>query len=109
MPKRIRRPWIWRDRPKPGTYADVCRAGPFGNPFKVGPDGDPAMVVAKYRAWATDPNASPMSCTTGSGKTRTIQPPAKVGLHLIRGKDLACFCPLDQPCHADVLLEWANR
>lgn len=25
-----------------------------------------------------------------------------------RGKDLACFCPLDQPCHADVLLEIAN-
>ena len=26
----------------------------------------------------------------------------------LRGKDLACFCPLDQPCHADVLLELAN-
>lgn len=23
--------------------------------------------------------------------------------------DLMCFCPLDQPCHADVLLELANR
>lgn len=27
----------------------------------------------------------------------------------LRGKDLACWCPLDQPCHADVLLEVANR
>lgn len=26
----------------------------------------------------------------------------------LRGKDLACFCPLDLPCHADVLLEVAN-
>jgi len=26
----------------------------------------------------------------------------------LRGKNLACFCPLDQPCHADVLLEIAN-
>lgn len=26
----------------------------------------------------------------------------------LRGKDLACWCPLDQPCHADVLLEIAN-
>lgn len=26
----------------------------------------------------------------------------------IRGRDLVCWCPLDQPCHADVLLEWAN-
>lgn len=27
----------------------------------------------------------------------------------IRGRDLACWCPLDQPCHADVLLNLANR
>jgi len=26
----------------------------------------------------------------------------------LRGKDLACWCPLDKPCHADVLLEIAN-
>lgn len=27
----------------------------------------------------------------------------------LRGKDLACWCPLDRPCHADVLLELANQ
>jgi hypothetical protein len=27
----------------------------------------------------------------------------------LRGKNLACWCPLDQPCHADVLLELANQ
>ena len=26
----------------------------------------------------------------------------------LRGKNLACWCPPDQPCHADVLLELAN-
>jgi len=26
----------------------------------------------------------------------------------LTGHDLACWCPLDQPCHADVLLELAN-
>lgn len=26
----------------------------------------------------------------------------------LRGRDLACWCPLGQPCHADVLLEVAN-
>jgi len=26
----------------------------------------------------------------------------------LRGRDLACYCPLDEPCHADVLLEIAN-
>jgi hypothetical protein len=28
---------------------------------------------------------------------------------ILRGHDLACWCPLDQLCHADVLLELANR
>jgi hypothetical protein len=27
----------------------------------------------------------------------------------LRGKNLACWCRLDQPCHADVLLEIANK
>jgi len=26
----------------------------------------------------------------------------------LRGKDLCCWCPLGQPCHADVLLALAN-
>lgn len=32
----------------------------------------------------------------------------EVDLNPLRGKDLACWCRLDQPCHADVLLELAN-
>lgn len=27
----------------------------------------------------------------------------------LRGKNLACWCPLGQPCHADILLEIANE
>ena len=27
----------------------------------------------------------------------------------LRGKDLVCWCPPDQPCHTDVLLEVANE
>lgn len=27
----------------------------------------------------------------------------------LHGHDLACWCPLDHPCHADVLLELANE
>lgn len=26
----------------------------------------------------------------------------------LKGKDLACWCRLDQKCHADILLELAN-
>jgi len=28
--------------------------------------------------------------------------------HSLHDKDLACWCALDQPCHADVLLRIAN-
>ena len=27
----------------------------------------------------------------------------------LRGRDLACYCPPDEPCHADVLLAIANE
>jgi hypothetical protein len=27
----------------------------------------------------------------------------------LRGRDLACYCPLDELCHADVLIEVANE
>lgn len=37
-------------------------------------------------------------------RTRLIK-----NLPRLRGKNLACFCRLDQPCHADVLLELANK
>lgn len=33
----------------------------------------------------------------------------KSSLDELRGKDLVCWCPLAEPCHADVLLEIANR
>jgi hypothetical protein len=30
-------------------------------------------------------------------------------LHELRGKDLACWCDTGYPCHADLLIELANR
>jgi hypothetical protein len=30
-------------------------------------------------------------------------------LHLLKGKNLACFCKFDKPCHSDVLLRLANK
>jgi hypothetical protein len=35
--------------------------------------------------------------------------PGEIAAIFLRGRDLACWCPLDQPCHADVLLDVANR
>ena len=33
--------------------------------------------------------------------------PARIGE--LRGRDLACWCPLDGPCHADILLRLAMK
>ena len=98
-PRRVRRPWIWRERPD--GVVDVTRATRFGNPFT---EGTRAEMVAAYRAWITDPFAPSIR-----GKRRTFTAPTAADIASLRGKDLACYCPLDgQPCHADVLLELAN-
>jgi len=38
-----------------------------------------------------------------------FQPGLAEAVAKLRGKDLACWCALDQPCHADTLLWVANR
>ena len=43
-------------------------------------------------------------CFPNKGNDETVEE----WLAPLRGKDLACWCPLDQPCHADVLLRLAN-
>lgn len=36
-------------------------------------------------------------------------PPPEVIRAELAGRDLACWCAPDQPCHADILLDLANR
>ncbi len=74
----------WR---KPTGTIVVSRPTRWGNPFPV-IDGDRAAAVEQYRRWL---------------------PTSGLDLTPLRGKDLACWCPLDARCHADVLLEWANQ
>lgn len=96
-PKRIQRKRTkgWR-MPEGAVY--VGRPSKWGNPYKIG-ESDPmslggildattAVRMFEWYAWLLW---------------------ADEGIPELRGKDLACFCPLDQPCHADVLLELANR
>lgn len=52
-----------------------------------------AEAVRRYREWLTG--------EWGEFKRLDLQ-------RNLVGKNLACFCPLDEPCHADVLLELAN-
>lgn len=43
----------------------------------------------------------------GYGEGRVLD--MKLALPELRGKNLACWCRSGEPCHADVLLELANR
>lgn len=94
MPTRIRlsRARGWK---KPPGAIVVSRPSRFGNPFPAA--GDIPAAVAKYRRW--------IAGELDIGKP----PPTRQEIRgALRGHDLACWCPLDGPCHADVLIEIAN-
>ena len=63
-----------------------------------------AEVVECFRALLHGDGRWPINFTHAGGYYPHIK-----DVHSLAGHDLACWCPLDQPCHADVLLELANR
>ncbi|MBF0247038.1 MAG: DUF4326 domain-containing protein [Alphaproteobacteria bacterium] len=78
----------------------------WGNPFKVGePFARPKVVCGAAITGVVIDRAHAVQLFRRflSLETRIA---AKIEL---RGKDLACWCPLDEPCHADVLLKLANK
>ncbi len=97
-PQRIQRPYTW---PNPRLAVNCGRPTRYGNPFRT---KNPAADVQSYREWLYDPAAQPVQVDR-----RLYRPLTESDRQEIRGKDLACFCPVGNPCHGDVLLEWANR
>ena len=106
-PRRIqrRRTRGWR-MPDGAVY--VGRPSKWGNPFMVGasrgdrlPPYTNATAAARYRQWLASTDSQPPH-----GVDRAV---ILRDLHELAGKDLACWCPLDEACHADVLLELANE
>ena len=97
----------WR---MPAGAVVVSRPTKWGNPYKVG------MWVRGIRSIASD---LPVEIKTKEQAVALFSADAThptAGFVFrenvrreLRGKDLACWCPLDAPhCHADVLLEVAN-
>lgn len=74
--------------------ARVSRPGKWGNPFVVGTPGIPnaAEAVKRFR----------LELLLRLSKDPDLLEP-------LRKKNLACWCRLGEPCHADVLLKLANR
>jgi len=98
-PQRIQRKRTKGWKMPPGTVY-VGRPGRFGNPFHVGQDGTHEECVELHRRW--------LSGSLADSKIRDCHPRLGAILRELPGKNLACWCPLDQACHADVLLELAN-
>lgn len=112
-PQRIqlRRTRGWR---KPKGAVVVSRPGKWGNRFRVARAAsgwevlDGNWIVATYKARA-DAVAEAVRLHRDSINVGFSGAPTAHTIRAeLRGKDLACWCPLDQPCHADVLLEIAN-
>jgi hypothetical protein len=122
----------------PPDTVSVTRPGNWGNPFNFTPpdncwnalalgcrgdrNGRQEASVKAFRQWVCNPGGRIAEMDFGvvieaNGKTLSIGPRAKAGMApsideiktQLRGKNLACWCSLDQPCHADVLLEIANE
>jgi hypothetical protein len=83
----------------PPNTVKVDRATKYGNPFRL--DVRTRFeAVSAFQQWMTID-----TCTAGMADRRNA---LRTALPELRGKNLACWCPLDQPCHADVLLDLAN-
>src|SRR3990167_8003420 len=127
----LRRTKGWK---MPPNTVNVARPGPHGNPFKVGGyfkiGGGPkvlgvAMSCSQRIIW--EPQDENRAIKEGYTLIRSraqavdwfkryheTYPLPQATIDLLRGKNLACWCPLvDErgnpvPCHAAVLLELAN-
>lgn len=92
----------WR---KPEGAIVVARPSGFGNPFTV--------KEVRNRLGVDEPEARSIAVSLYSGWLRGVTSTdylqggrmwTLAHLFELRGHDLACWCPLDQRCHADFLL-----
>ena len=67
----------------------------------VGPHAEGTVALMEFQVKLGD---APISPKIEAGQAPTVDE-IKAAL---RGKNLACWCALDAPCHANVLLELAN-
>jgi hypothetical protein len=84
----------------------VGRGTEWGNPWRV---GDPLLVQWPRGAETQTVREVVITAELAVALYRiAFTPDAEMARADFIGRDLACWCPLDQPCHADVLLELAN-
>ncbi len=87
---------------KPADVIYVGRPSKWGNPYSVKHYGEEAveMFERELTAAIERPYTEP-HCIQFRIMAESIEE--------LRGKDLACWCRSTEVCHADVLLQLANR
>ncbi|HEY5801135.1 MAG TPA: DUF4326 domain-containing protein [Burkholderiaceae bacterium] len=101
----------------PAHAVTVARPGRWGNPFKVEVFGR-ERAIALFRAALTGdwpgvealPEEMRVEAQAGyEGLRKKLGQDAVATVRAsLRGHDLACWCRLNEACHADVLLAIAN-
>lgn len=86
----------WR---MPANTVSVARPTKWGNPYRI--------VTPAFGSMERETRAA--AVTAFRLRLQGLLAIGAIDLAPLRGKNLACFCRLDQPCHADVLLEFANK
>ena len=86
----------------PANTVKVDRTTRWGNPWKVDDHLCAFDAVAHYRSFLA---GIPWDDAFMNGRRTYIID----SLPALRGKNLACWCRVWSPCHADVLLELANQ
>jgi hypothetical protein len=106
-PKRIQRMRTkgW-SMPKGTVY--VGRPTKWGNPYLI--NVRPAMLPPNF-PWGRREAVEAYELMLAGGY-RLKRPPGfqlvTDAMNELEGKDLACWCRIDQACHADILLRYAN-
>lgn len=102
----------------PPNTKSVTRPGKFGNPYKIGMhnvwDIKDLKTGKSLKDYLIEKNGENKYHDVEDvllayrQKIAASQAMQRLIKHYLKGKNLACFCPLDKPCHADILLEVAN-
>jgi hypothetical protein len=105
---------VQRERSKnwrmPEGTINVSRPSEWGNPFVAHGDGHGASnAVANFRCMLQREGAwLPVPLPWSKGEIPAQMTTVDDVPRELKGKDIAYWCALDKPCHADVLLEIAN-
>ena len=89
----------------PPNTVVVSRPSKWGNPYKV---GQTSIQTSGKSIYVHSPDLAVVLYVSDLKQRIGSLENIKDYLKELKGKNLACYCPLNQRCHGDFLLEVAN-